>query len=55
MYFDDNNPELFDDCPICQAQKKAIKEGRKMTLEEFKKAAKQAQQQGAIHKEFKKE
>lgn len=29
---------LFDDCPICQAMKKADKQGRSLSLEELTKA-----------------
>lgn len=34
--------DYFDDCPICQAQKKASDEGRKPTFEELRKAFKEA-------------
>lgn len=40
--------DYFDDCPICQALKKAEKEGREITLTELQEAIGKAQKQGAI-------
>jgi hypothetical protein len=37
-----------EDCPICQAQKKADEEGREITLEEFRDAMLKAKEMGAI-------
>lgn len=47
---DSGAPEdfLFDDCPICQAQKKAILEKRSLTESELKKAFKKAKDKGAV-------
>lgn len=47
---DGDNPGdfLFDDCPVCQAQKKALEEGRDLTMEEFKAAAEESEKHGAI-------
>ena len=41
------NPE-FDNCPICQAMKKAEEEGKELSLEELKEAFQEAGNQGAI-------
>jgi len=38
----------FDDCPICQAMKKAEEEGRNLSLEEVKKAFMEAKKKGGI-------
>ena len=38
--------EYFDDCPICQAIKKADEEGRVMSLAELKALFKTAKEQG---------
>jgi len=40
--------EFFDDCPICQAMKKAKAEGRSPDLTELKEAFKKAKEQGAM-------
>lgn len=38
----------FDDCPICQAMKKAEEEGKELSLEELKEAFQEAGNRGAI-------
>lgn len=40
--------EFFDDCPICQAMKKAKEEGRSPNLAELKEAFQKAKEQGAM-------
>lgn len=40
--------DYFDDCPICQALKKAEKEGRSPTMTELREATLEAKQQGAV-------
>lgn len=40
--------DLFDDCPICQALKKAKEEGREPTMSEMKEAFQKAKEQGAV-------
>lgn len=40
--------ELFDDCPICQAQKKALTERRDLTYKELMGAFVKAKRQGAV-------
>ena len=40
--------DFYDDCPICQALKKAKEEGREITTEEYIKASEKAKEQGAI-------
>lgn len=34
---------FFDDCPVCQAEKKALQEGRELSLTELRKAFRQAE------------
>lgn len=38
----------LDNCPVCQAQKKADNEGRQITREELEKAMQEAKEHGAI-------
>lgn len=38
----------FDDCPLCQMQKAAEKEGRPSALEELKAGAVEARKRGAV-------
>jgi hypothetical protein len=38
----------FDDCPICQAMKKAEEEGRSPSLNELKEAFRKAKKKGGI-------
>ena len=40
--------DYFDDCPICQALKKAEKEKKDLSKEEIMEAYKKAKKQGAI-------
>ena len=40
--------DLFDDCPICQAEKNAMRRGKPLTMSELKDAFKQAKEKGAI-------
>ena len=41
------NPEdYFDDCPVCQAQKRALLEGRELTTEELMVAMREASKKG---------
>jgi len=40
--------EFFDDCPVCQAMKKAKEEGRELSEEELFKAFQQSKEQGNI-------
>ena len=40
--------QLYDDCPICQAMKKAEKQGRSLTEEELKKAFTEAEKVGGV-------
>ena len=43
------NPEdLFDDCPICQAEKAAMERGKFLTVLELKNAFQQAKEKGAV-------
>ena len=39
--------EYFDDCPVCQAMKKAEEEGRNLSLAELRAAFEAANDQGA--------
>jgi len=50
MIFQDQNSDTpyFDDCPVCQAMKKAEEEGRELSYEELKKAFKEANELGGI-------
>ncbi len=41
-----NQDELYDNCPVCQAMKKAKEEGRKPTTKELKKAMEKSKAQG---------
>jgi len=43
-----SSPFYFDDCPICQAMKKAEEEGRSLTIRELKQAFKKAKKKGTI-------
>lgn len=43
-----NEEEFFDDCPICQAMKKAEEENRDLSLEELQESFREAKKQGAI-------
>lgn len=43
-----SSEDYFDDCPICQALKKAKEEGREITLSELQEAMGKAQKQGVI-------
>lgn len=43
-----SSPFYFDDCPICQAMKKAEKQGRSLSSEELKQAFKKAKKKGAV-------
>ena len=47
--------EEFDDCPICQAMKKAKENGRDLTSEELLEVFKEAEKQGAVVGGFPKE
>ncbi len=38
----------FDDCPICQAMKRAEEQGRNLSDEELKEAFEEARKQGAV-------
>ena len=38
----------FDDCPVCRAQKKAVDEGRPLSLAEYFEAAKEAEKGGSV-------
>lgn len=38
--------DLFDDCPICQAEKLALSRGRNATMEELQVAFKKAKERG---------
>ncbi len=38
----------FDDCPICQANRRAAEQGRELSPAEFLEACEQANQQGMI-------
>ncbi|RJQ28032.1 hypothetical protein C4577_00180 [Candidatus Parcubacteria bacterium] len=40
--------DYFDDCPVCQAMKKAQEEKRSPTMSEMKQAFKKAKEQGAV-------
>lgn len=40
--------ELFDDCPICQAMKRAEEKGEALTEAELKEAFKKAKNNGAV-------
>ena len=40
--------EFFDDCPVCQAEKRAQAAGRNATMMELKEAFRKAKDQGAI-------
>lgn len=40
--------DYFDDCPTCQAMKKAEKEGRNLTEKELLESFKEAKKKGAI-------
>lgn len=44
--FDDE--DLFDDCPVCQAEKLAQKQGRTATLTELLAAFQKAKDKGAV-------
>jgi len=41
-----NQEDFFDDCPVCQAQKRAISEGRELTAEELMVAMGEAAKNG---------
>ena len=43
-----NNDQYFDDCPICQATKKAEEQNRDLSLEELKEAFKESKKKGGI-------
>lgn len=43
----DNEEELFDDCPICQAMKKAKERGKDLSFDELQEAFHEAEKQGA--------
>lgn len=43
-----NDEDLFDDCPICQAMKKAKKQGRELSLEELKETFQKAKNESGI-------
>lgn len=38
--------DFFDDCPICQAQRKAIEEGRDLSMAEYEAAAAEIERSG---------
>lgn len=38
----------FDDCPVCQAMKKAEKEERSLSLNELKEAFRKAKKKGGV-------
>lgn len=40
--------QLFDDCPVCQVQKKALKEGRTLSEEELQAAFRASEDVGGI-------
>jgi Zn finger protein HypA/HybF involved in hydrogenase expression len=40
--------DFFDDCPVCQAQKRAISEGRELTMEELVAAMGEASKFGGV-------
>ena len=40
--------EYFDDCPVCQAMKKAEEEKRELTLEELLEAYAEAERMGGV-------
>lgn len=40
--------DYFDDCPVCQAMKKAEEKGKSLTTEELKEAFKKAKEKGAV-------
>lgn len=42
------NDDIFNDCPICLAQMRADKEGRRLTMDEFVTASRAAQKKGAL-------
>lgn len=43
-----SSDELFDDCPVCQAMKKAMLEERKLSEEELRAAMLKAKEQGGM-------
>lgn len=43
-----SSPVYFDDCPICQAMKKAEENGRSLTISKLKEAFRKAKKKGAI-------
>lgn len=46
--------EFFDDCPVCQAMKRAKDNNRLLTVSEIKEAFEEAKKGGAIVGEFQK-
>lgn len=44
--------EFFDDCPVCQAMKKAEVEGKELNIFELKEAFEEAKKNDAIVGEF---
>jgi hypothetical protein len=40
--------DLFDDCPVCQAEKMAMERGKSLTTTELKNAFQQAKEKGAV-------
>jgi len=42
-----NSPFYFDNCPICEAMKKAEEEGKNLTAKELKQAFGRAKKKGA--------
>ncbi|MEK9174687.1 MAG: hypothetical protein AAB725_01825 [Patescibacteria group bacterium] len=38
--------DLFDDCPICQAEKEAMRRGKPLTMSELKDAFNKAKENG---------
>ena len=45
---EEHKMEYFDDCPICQAMKRAEEQGRTLSLSELKTAFKAAEEQGTV-------
>lgn len=43
-----NWDDYFDDCPICQAMKKADLEGRDLTQEEYFESVREAKKAGGV-------
>ena len=43
-----SDDEIYDDCPVCQAMKKAKEEGRELTTKEIKEAMEKSKEQGGI-------